>query len=375
MEYVDITIIGAGVIGLAIATEAGRLSKNVLLLEKNESWGQETSSRNSEVIHAGIYYKPGSLKAISCVEGRKMLYKICEEHSIPCRKTGKIIVAVDHDECDILMNLNVNAKRNGVETKFLDKKGVHKMEPSVSCQAALYSPETGIVDSHALMEYFLKKSQDEGVDVVYKAEVMGIEWDGSRYTIKIDNQGEKVYISSKIVINCAGHNADKIASLTGIDIEKEGYQQCYTKGNYFRVSDKFVNVTHHLVYPVPLKTSLGIHTVLDLRGGVRLGPDDEEVEDIDYNVDENKKRAFYEFITKFIPDIEEDWLSPDMAGVRAQLRNPTSDDFRDFIISHEDSKGFPGLFNLIGIESPGLTSSPYIARYISKIADKYLKSI
>jgi len=370
MEHIDITIIGAGVIGLAMASEAGRLGKNVLLLEKNESWGQETSSRNSEVIHAGIYYKPGSLKAISCLEGRKMLYKICEDNNIPCRRTGKIIVAVDHDECDILMNLNVNAAKNGVKTKFLDKKGIRKMEPSVTGQAALYSPETGIVDSHALMEYFFKKSKDQGVDVVYKAEVAGIEWDGSRYIVKIDNQGEKVHVSSKVVINCAGHNADKIASLCGIDIEKEGYQQCYTKGNYFRVSDKFMNVTQHLVYPVPLKTTLGIHTVLDLRGGVRLGPDDEEVKKIDYNVTESKKKAFYEFITKFLPDIEEDWLSPDTAGVRAQLRHPTSEDFRDFIISYEDSKGFPGLFNLIGIESPGLTSSPYIAKHVARIIDK-----
>ncbi|MCK4859578.1 MAG: NAD(P)/FAD-dependent oxidoreductase [Candidatus Omnitrophica bacterium] len=372
MDTVDITIIGAGVIGLSIASEITKTDRTVLVLEKNNSWGQEASSRNSEVIHAGIYYQAGSLKAISCVEGREMLYELCKQNAIPAQKTGKIIVAVEHSEIDILKELYEKAKQNGVEVIFLDKQDVYKKEPAVSCLAALYSPETGIVDSHSLMKFFLDKAESYGADLVYDAEVTSIKPNCSAYKIEIKNAGEDVNFSSRVIINCAGLNADKIASWCGIDAEQTGYKQHYLKGNYFRISDKFINTMRHLVYPVPQKDSLGIHTVLDLQGGIKLGPDAEEVTEIDYRVNEGQKEDFYESVKKFLPSIEENDLSADMAGIRPQLKYSNSGDFRDFIIEHEDSRGLPGLINLIGVESPGLTASSYIGKYVADIVEKIL---
>lgn len=367
METVDITIIGAGVIGLSIASEIASEDKNIFILEKNNSWGQETSSHNSEVIHAGIYYDKDSLKAISCVEGRKMLYSLCEENGIGVKKTGKLIVAQHEDEVEYLENLQKNAEANGVALSFLDKKGIKQMEPNVSGITALYSPETGIIDSHFLMKYFLEKAKSNGAELVCGAEVIGIEKRRDTYLISLNNQGEIITMESRIVINCAGNNADKIAAMAGIDIKKCGYEQYYLKGNYFRLSDKFRDKTHHLVYPVPTANSLGIHTVLDLSGGIRLGPDEDEVKEFDYRVNENKKEEFYESVKQFLPCINKDALYPDMAGIRPQLRCPNRGDFKDFIISHEDSKGLPGFLDLLGVESPGLTASPYIARYVADI--------
>ncbi len=372
MESIDVTIIGAGVIGLAIASEISRPDRNVFLLEKNDSWGQEASSRNSEVIHAGIYYQPGSLKALSCLEGRRALYKICSDNNIPAKKIGKIIVAVDDSEIQDLQELQKNASENGVVLDFLEKGEVKKIEPKVSCSAALYSRETGIIDSHALMELFLKKAEANNASIAYRAQVLRVSRDNSKYEVKVNNSGEEIKLSSTVVINCAGLNADKIAHSCGIDVAAEGYKQYYLKGNYFRLTDKFRNTTKHLVYPVPGKKSLGIHTVLDLSGGIRLGPDEEEVQEIDYRVNESRKKMFYDSVKKFLPHIEEDQIHADMAGIRPQLFSPNKGDFRDFIISHEEKKGFPGLINLIGIESPGLTASPFIARYVADIVEKLL---
>jgi len=372
MESVDIAIIGAGVIGLAVSSEIGQAGRSVFVLEKNSSWGQETSSRNSEVIHAGIYYQPGSLKAISCIKGRERLYSLCKENDIGFKKCGKLIVAVDESELEYIETLYENGIKNGVTLFFLGKEDVAKMEPKISCIKALYSPDTGIVDSHALMEYFLKKGKAKGVEVVCEAEVVGIEKKGEQYLIKINNQGEQIELLSRVVINCSGLNADKIAALCGIDIETEGYHQYYLKGNYFRLTDKFRNATQRLVYPVPDKNSLGIHTVIDLNGGIRLGPDEEEVGQVDYQVNEGRKQAFFTSVKKFFPEVEEDDLYSDMAGIRPQLRSPNNGDFKDFIISHEAEKGLPGLINLIGVESPGLTSSPYIAQYVGRIVDEIL---
>lgn len=372
MESVDITIIGAGVIGLAVASEIGREDRSVFVLEKNDSWGQETSSRNSEVIHAGIYYQPGSLKAISCIEGRDRLYALSKENRIPFKKTGKVIVAIEEKELTSLEGLRQKALKNGVELVFLDGREVQIMEPNVRCRAALYSTETGIIDSHALMEFFLKKARSRSVELALGAKVTGLQASGSEYRVEAENRGRKEIFLSRMVINCAGHNADKIAGLCGIDIKGQGYEQYFLKGNYFRLSDKFANFTRHLVYPVPLENSLGIHAVLDLRGSLRLGPDEEEVREIDYRVNENKKHEFYASVSKFLTGINEEALSPDISGIRPQLRRPNAGSFRDFIVSHEDKKGFPGLINLIGMESPGLTSSPYIARLVAGMVKDYL---
>lgn len=372
MEKVDITIIGAGVIGLSVASQVASKGKDVFILEKNHSWGQETSSRNSEVIHAGIYYLPGSLKAKVCYEGRRLLYSLCPQYGIRIKKTGKMIVAIDDSEIKKLEELKETAKNNGVDLEMIGKKDIKKLEPQVFGEAALFSPETGIVDSHFLMKHFLDEAQAKGAQLVCEAEVVGVEKKGSFYRIVVDNQGERIDLESRIVINCAGNSADKVALLAGIDIEKCGYEQYYLKGSYFRLADRFRNSMHTLVYPVPEKNSLGIHTVLDLDGGIRLGPDEEKVETIDYQVDLNKRKGFFEAARKYWPGLREEDLSSDMAGVRPQLCKPNRGNFKDFIIKHEEDKGFPGLINLIGIESPGLTASVYIGRYVAELAGRVL---
>jgi len=369
MESVDIIIIGAGVIGLSVAAEAAREGRSIFILEKNDSWGQEISSRNSEVIHAGIYYPAGTLKARSCAEGRAMLYDLCPQHGIGIKKTGKLIVATSDEEVASLHRIKKTAAENNVTLSFIDKSEAKKLEPQVSCVAALYSPETGIVDSHVLMKFFLEKAKSAGAELVCLAEVTAVKRSAAGYTVTIDNQGETTTLGATVVVNCAGNNADTIAAACGIDIDACGYRQYYLKGNYFRLSDKYRNTTQHLIYPVPDANSLGIHTVVDLNGGIRLGPDEQEVETLDYRVDEARKKDFYESAHAFLPFIEEDALTADMAGIRPQLRTPNAGDFKDFIISHEEDKGLPGLINLIGIESRGLTASPFIGRYVARMID------
>jgi L-2-hydroxyglutarate oxidase LhgO len=369
MEKADIVIIGAGVVGLAIASEVSRSSRDVFILEKNPSWGMETSSRNSEVVHGGLYYKPGSLKAEACVAGREIIYALARNNAIPVRKTGKLIVAVNDDETGYLESLMKNAAANNVATRMLGAKDVLDIEPAVKCRAALFSPETGIVDSHELMRYFLRKARSLGAELVTCALVTGIERSAGGYEIRVDNAGEEVRISARVVINSAGNSADKIARMCGIDIVASGYEQIYSKGEYFRVSDKFLRKTERLVYPVPLEKTLGIHTVLDIRGGVRLGPDETVIQEMEYTVDGKKRKAFYDSVKRFIPSIQEEWLSPDTAGIRPQLKYPNDGNFRDFIISHEAPKGMEGLINLIGIESPGLTASPVIALRVAGMVE------
>lgn len=363
MDIFDITIIGAGVVGLAVASEVSSPSRRVMILEKNDSFGEESSSRNSEVIHAGLYYPRGSLKARACLEGRRMLYDVCPAHNIGCRKIGKIIVAVDDRELAALDNIAATAADNGVDLQRLTAREVKDMEPRAACRAALFSPETGIIDSHQLMEYCLEKAKDRGADLVCRAVVKGLAKGSAGWKITVDNQGEELAITSRTVVNCAGLQADRVARMAGIDLASAGYDQYFLKGSYFRLSDRFRGATRRLIYPVPDEHSLGIHTVLDLNGGIRLGPDEEAVSDIAYPVDPAKRRRFFESAHRFLPEISEEDLSPDMAGIRPQLRRADASGFRDFIIREDSDKGCPGLVNCIGIESPGLTAALYIGRY------------
>jgi len=372
MDTFDISIIGAGVIGLAVASEVSSSSRSVIILEKNASFGEESSSRNSEVIHAGLYYPRGSLKATACVEGRRMLYDLCPAQKIGCEKIGKIIVATDERELELLEHVRKTAAGNGVDLEPLTGEQVNKMEPYVRCRAALLSPETGIVDSHRLMEYFLDQARAQQADVVYQAYVKDLKKSEDGWRILIDNQGEQLEIVSRIVINCAGLQADQIAQAAGIDIKACGYEQYYLKGSYFRLSDKYRGATKRLLYPVPDKNSLGIHTVLDLNGGIRLGPDEEEVSQIDYHVEPGKRLAFFESVQRFLPKLAEDDLTPDMAGIRPQLRHPNETGFKDFIIREETDKNMTGLINCIGMESPGLTAAPFIGLTVARLVDHLL---
>jgi len=364
-----ITIIGAGVIGLAIAAQVAAKGREVYILEKNETFGKETSSRNSETIHAGIYYPEGSLKAETCVSGNALLYGLCRQQGIPCRKTGKLIVATRDEEVGKLEALLENGKRNGVDgLEMLSGKEAKELEPHIEAIAAILSPSSGVIDSHALMRSFLSRAREKGAEIAYRSRVIGIERLSDGYDVAVEDGSRAFTFKTRVVINCAGLHSDIMAQLAGIDIDDAGYRLHYCKGEYFSVPDNKSRLVERLIYPVPEPGTggVGIHTVMDIEGRMRLGPNARYVDDIDYRVDESQQRVFYDSVKAFLPFIEYDDLAPEMAGIRPKLQGP-GEDFRDFVIRHEQDRGLPGFINLIGIESPGLTSSPAIAEYVESI--------
>ena len=369
---IDIAIIGAGVTGLVIAYEVAQKKRDVFVFEKNHTFGLETSSRNSEVIHAGIYYPKDSLKAKLCVEGNNLLYALCEKYHISYKKLGKLVVAVTEDEVEELEKLYEQGARNGVEDlKLLSRKELRKLEPNVAGVAGLLSPSTGILDSYSLMKFFYRKAAEGGAKFIFNTEVIGIEKVGTRYEIKIrDGEGISSFIAS-VLINSAGLNSDKIAQLAGIEIAQAGYKLHYCKGEYFSLNPKWRHLASRLIYPIPEQAGHGIHVTLGLDGRMRLGPNARYIEAIDYKVDENQKENFYKSVKGFLPLVEFEDLEPEFAGIRPKLQAP-GETFRDFIITHEEKIGFPGLINLIGIESPGLTASPAIAKYVGKTVKEIL---
>ena len=370
MEEVNITIIGAGVVGLAIAAELSSRYDNIVVLERHNTFGQETSSRNSEVIHSGIYYPEGSLKARLCVEGAEQLYDICNKYSIPHKRLGKIIVATEQSEFKILEELHNKGQRNNVKgLVILDENDINVTEPNTAAIAALYSPNTGIIDSHSLMKHFYNMAQGNGVLFAFNSEVDRLSKENNGFVVGI--QQEDYRFKSKLAINCAGLSSDYIANLAGIDIQKSSYKLKYCKGSYFSYAKP--SPVKMLVYPVPHEelAGLGVHATLDLSGRLRFGPDTEYVENIDYRVDENKGERFYEAALKIIPGLERDAFVPDMAGIRPKLSGQ-NERVRDFVIKDETENGMRGLINLIGIESPGLTASPAIAKMVADIVSRIL---
>lgn len=373
MQSADITIVGAGVIGLAIAQELCGITDNIFVLERNNGFGQETSSRNSEVIHAGIYYPEGSLKAVTCIEGRDLLYAYCTKNNIPHRKTGKLIVATAKEELDALEGLRNNGRANGVsDLQMLGRKEALHLEPGIDCLAALYSPSTGIVDSHSLMKCLEQSCKAQGGQFAYRTELAGVKKSSDGFELSVrDADGGHFSFCSRILVNSAGLHADKVAVMAGI--QEQDYRIKYCKGDYFRVSQSKSRRISRLVYPVPVKygAGLGIHATLDLAGSLRLGPDDEYIDTIDYSVNPAKQKQFFESVCKFLPFIEMGDVQPDMAGVRPKLQGP-GETFRDYIIKDEKGRGLTGFINLIGIESPGLTSSLSIARRVRELIEPCL---
>jgi len=370
LAEIDVAIIGAGVIGLATACEIAQGKKEVFVFEKNRTFGLETSSRNSEVIHAGIYYPEDSLKAKLCVEGKSLLYKLCDKHNIAYKMSGKIIVAADENETAQLEGLYEQGRRNGVEDlMLLSRTELKKLEPNVEARAGLLSPSSGILDSHTLLKFLYSQARGKGAKFVFGTEVVGIERAGTKYKVQIkDRDGVSAFVAH-VVVNCAGLNSDRIAQLAGIDIATAGYKLHYCKGEYFSLDSKYRNLTSRLIYPVPEQAGHGIHWRQGLDGRVLLGPSAYYVEAIDYVVDETHKQYFYNSAKRFLPFVELEDLAPESAGIRPKLQGP-EEDFRDFVITHEEEAGFPGLINLIGIESPGLTASPAIARYVGRMVDE-----
>lgn len=388
MDDFTITIIGAGVIGLALAEELSARHPQVLVLEKNSGVGQETSSRNSEVIHAGIYYPAGLLKSSLCRKGNRLLYEICRLRRIPHRRLGKLIVAVDQEECLQLEEVRQKALANGVDDlTLIGKKQVRKLEPAVKAEAALLSPSTGIIDTHRLMRSFYLTAEARGALISLRSEVTSIHPITKGYVLEVN--GGEYRIRTRILINSAGLHADRIAGMAGMELDRADYRLKHCKGNYFSASPS--PPLHHLVYPVPPKNneSLGIHATLDLNGRVRFGPDSRYLENEasgpvsvingtltlpfvpDYAVDEDRQDAFYESIRRYLPGISRAALHPDMSGIRPKLQGP-GDPYRDFVIQDESQAGHPGLINLIGMESPGLTACPAIAEEVRKMVERIM---
>ena len=370
----DVTIIGAGIIGLAIAAQIAGKGWEAYVLEKNATFGQEISSRHSGVIHSGIYYPENSLKAKLCVAGNHALYELCKRYGIGHRRLGKLVVATTDEEISELEILLDRGRRNGAEgLRILSRRDMRKLEPNVDGVAALFSPSTGIIDSHALMEYFITKAIEGGVQIVYRTKVVRIEKRGDEYKVGVRDNREEFPFMTRVLINCAGLYSDRVAELAGIDIVKADYKLHYCKGEYFSVSSNKASLVRRLIFPVPPPkgTGVGIHVTFDLEGRMRLGPSIHYVDSIDYALDDQHKRLFYDSVRKFLPFIEYDDLEPEMAGIRPKLQGP-DEDIKDFVIRDETDKGLPGFINLIGIESPGLTASPAVAEYVLSLIQEHL---
>ena len=370
MDEVNVTIIGAGVVGLAIAAELSTKASDIVVLEQHDSFGRETSSRNSEVIHSGIYYPTGSLKTKCCIEGAMLLYQLCERQAIPHKKLGKCIVAKDQSELGTLESLFNNGQRNGVSgIRMLGKNELSAMGVHVQAIAAIYLPDTGIIDSHSLMKHFNHFAEEHDVTVAFNSKVISVSPLSQGYQVRIEQ--DDYTLLSRIVVNTAGLSSDAIASLAGLDPIKKSYQLHYCKGSYFSYAKRYPLPT--LIYPVPehALTGLGVHATIDLGGRLRFGPDTEYVDAIDYHVDESKRDAFFSSASRLFPDLDKDAFMPDMAGVRPKLSGP-GEGVRDFVIVDEEANCLPGFIDLIGIESPGLTASPAIAKMVADMALKRL---
>lgn len=365
MPDIHVAIIGGGVVGLAIAAELSATRGPVVLLERNTRYGMETSSRNSEVIHAGLYYPAGSLKARLCVEGNRLLYDLCERHGIPYRKITKIITATSQTELESIEGIFHRGTANGAPLERLSEAAVHGMEPRIVSVGGLFSPSTGIISAHGIMDYFARTARANGAVIQERCAVIAVEQISGGYRLTVDEHGERTNITSSWVVNAAGLEADTVAGMAGIDVDQAGYRLHWSKGCYFAAQGSSIGKISRLVYPVPTKHTLGVHVVLDLVGRLRFGPDIEFLASrtADYSVDPSRRSVFAASVRRILPFITDEDLSPDMAGIRPKLQKP-DEAFRDFVIEEESGRGLPCFINLVGIESPGLTASPAIAKMV-----------
>lgn len=367
MSRVDAVVIGAGATGLACAAALARRGREVLVLEANAAAGREISSRNSEVVHAGLYYPPASLKAVTCVEGRQLLYARCQKLGIPHRQTGKLVVATTPEESAVLEEIRERGLANGAgELELLDARELTRREPRVRGVAALWSPESGIVDAHALVASYQAEAEALGTTLVLHTRVVALERRGELWRVETaDTAGERSAVDAPRVVNAAGLGSDAVAELAGLDVDGLGWRLRPCKGDYFAVAPGLGALTRHLVYPVPVPGGLGVHVTPDLGGRYRLGPDIEWVERPRYDVDPAKGARFAREVVRYLPEIREEHLTPDFAGVRPKLSGP-GEAPRDFVI--EEASATPGLVHLIGIESPGLTAAGAIAERVASLS-------
>lgn len=365
MEKINTVVIGAGAIGLAIAYELSKTDPDLVVVEKEKSFGRHTSSRNSEVIHAGHYYNTGSLKAQLCVEGNALLYDYLKKNGIQHRNTGKLILATDAAEQDVLTGYMKRGIANGCSGfKLLNASEVHELEPAAKYSSGLWIPSTGIFDTHEYMHSLATAIEDQGAFIVYGEEVTSIKKEAGFYVLDFAS-GEQ--FQCKNLINSAGLWADQIAALAGLDIEALKIKQHWCKGQYYKTTK--LKGIEHLIYPVadPKGIFLGIHLTINLAGEVRFGPNAFYVDDIDYRFENEHFDEFHKSINRYI-DVPKEDLMPDDVGIRPKLQGP-NDGFRDFYIQEESRNSFPGLINLIGMESPGLTASLAIAGYVQGLVN------
>lgn len=354
-EVCDCVVIGAGVVGLAVARAMARAGHEVLVLEREDSIGTETSSRNSEVIHAGIYYPSGSMKAQMCVRGKALLYEHCNEYQVPYENLGKVIVATSEEQFATLHGYQQQAEINGVgELRWMSKADVASIEPAVSCLAGVYSPTTGIIDSHSFMVSLQGDLEAHGGMISFLTNVASIKVkDG----LELDCDGFE--LAPRILINSAGLYAPGLAQQVG-----DGYEGYFAKGHYYVLSGK--SPFNRLIYPVAEPGGLGVHVTLDLAHQAKFGPDVVWIDQLDYAFDTSNKDRFIQAIRRYYPGLDQSRLHPSYTGIRPKLA-PAGSAVPDFVINGPSETGVPGLVDLLGIESPGLTASMAIAERVVQI--------
>ena len=363
VDQIECLVIGAGVVGLAIGRALARRGREVLVLEAEDAIGTGISSRNSEVIHAGIYYPPGSAKARLCVAGRPRLYEYCESHGVPFRRCGKLIVATDKAQLPKLRAIRETARANGVDDlEWLEAGEATRLEPALNCVGALLSPSTGILDTHAFMLSLQGEIEASGGAVLCRTPVTGGRVEGT-LLVRCGGGADATEIEASVLINSAGLHAQPVARRLGAP-ERSIPPLRYAKGNYYLLQGR--SPFQRLVYPVPEPGGLGVHLTLDLAGRARFGPDVEWIERPEYSVDPGRAAHFYREIRRYWDALPEGALQPAYAGIRPKLGGPEAP-AADFLIQGPEAHGIRGLVNLYGIESPGLTSSLAIAEHVADI--------
>lgn len=365
-ERIECAVIGAGVIGLAVARRLALAGREVVILEAETAFGTHASSRNSEVIHAGIYYPTGSLKARLCVAGRRALYRYCAERAVEHRRIGKVIVACDETELAGLKKYRQQAEINGVEDlRDLDADELADLEPAVRAVAGFLSPATGIVDSHGLMLSYLGDAQAAGASLALESPVIGGKALDGRIRLEVGGR-EELTLDCDIVVNAAGLHAQAVGrSIEGMPPARVPPTH-YAIGHYYALTGK--SPFRRLVYPVARQDWLGVHVTLDLAGQARFGPDFAWIDAVDYRFDTGREAAFYQAIRRYYPDLREGSLQPAYTGIRPKIHGP-GEPAPDFAIEGPRDHGVAGLVNLFGIESPGLTSSLAVADYVADMLD------
>ena len=366
-EHVDCVVIGAGVVGLACARALALRGRDVIVLEQAEAIGTGTSSRHSEVIHAGIYYPPGSLKARMCVAGRSMMYRYMDERGIPYSRLGKLIVATSDDQVPALERLRATAARNGVTNlEMLSAGEARGREPELACVAALWSPSTGVADSHSYMLGLQGDAEDRGAMVAFHAPVEYGRLSDEGITLEVGGDGAMT-LQARLVVNSAGLHAQDLARRLEGFPEERVPPSYYCKGNYYSLSGCRAPFSS-LIYPAPEQAGLGVHLTLDLAGQARFGPDVEWIECIDYDVDPGRSDGFYAAVRKYWPGLPDGALQPGYAGIRPKVQAP-GEPAADYVIQGPADHGVSGLVNLFAIESPGMTSSLAIADHVADMLE------